>query len=453
MRHVLGILIVIYNFSIASISQDIILTQDSLLGVTDINGISPLDNDNVLVSGYQGIYVPYITYSGDPMLHLIGSDGELIDSLSYPQFSYLTIIRQMNDGRTLGIATDTVHGRHFFISVGEQLEDVRLNRFLALGTDFKFNNLNEITIEENKIIIDATVTENQNKKRIRLSYDSQTLLIVDMQELPELYGDYCFLSDGTFLRYTNSNLTKYSSDLDMLWHKTFSDIFVRNVLADHSGNIYIAGSNGSPGEDEYSARIMQLDSNGAALNSHEITNESSAEWYTIKLTFFKLISYDDNVIAIGTDHYNADNFNANHRLFIVVYDKDLNQINEKGITVPGRGSWLEEAKLSGNAIYGLATAYHFEFSTSYRFKVEFSEIASNITEEYDNFRIYPNPAIDRVYIDASLPSDVSVHNANGVMLQSYRNANELDISHLPSGIYFITYTSEGSTHTQRLIKR
>jgi len=60
MRHVIGILIVIFNFSIASISQDIILTQDSLLGVTDINGISPLDNNNVLVSAYQGIYVPYI---------------------------------------------------------------------------------------------------------------------------------------------------------------------------------------------------------------------------------------------------------------------------------------------------------------------------------------------------------------------------------------------------------
>jgi len=106
MPNLLVIIIISFSFSVACNSQDFLLTEKRLLGLTETNGISPIESENVLISGTHLLIDTnfFFTYTGDPSLQLIGPDGDLVDSLSYPQFSYLSIVGQQEAGKTLGVA-------------------------------------------------------------------------------------------------------------------------------------------------------------------------------------------------------------------------------------------------------------------------------------------------------------------------------------------------------------
>ena len=73
-----------------------------------------------------------------------------------------------------------------------------------------------------------------------------------------------------------------------------------------------------------------------------------------------------------------------------------------------------------------------------------------------SFRLYPNPAqgsfvVETEFSDARI-SIQHIHGGELLRVSLQRGRNELDISHLPAGVYVVTLTtSQGSTST-RLIK-
>jgi hypothetical protein len=75
-----------------------------------------------------------------------------------------------------------------------------------------------------------------------------------------------------------------------------------------------------------------------------------------------------------------------------------------------------------------------------------------------SFRIYPNPALDRIYFE--LPSgfeSVQLYNINGLMvMESTDNSGSgvLNLENLPSGMYFLKFSNhEGQSHIQKMIIR
>ena len=317
---------------------------------------------------------------------------------------------------------------------------------------FKIDKVHDIKAENDDLMIDATVTENLIERRVRFFYDPTTLLITDIQELPTVYGNYYFLSDGTYLNYGFRDITKYNNDQTIEWHKDFTDFFLRDVISDDSGNLYLAGNDYFP-ETVYDAVIMKLDGNGVFLSNNIETLVSPPEWYTNKLSFYKLINFEDKIVAIGSNNYNADSWTGNHSLMIIVYDTELNKVDETGITLQGsRGSTIRQCKLSNESFYCTGVANQAEYGSEYLFKVEKLQMISNVTYADNNFRIYPNPSIDKVFFDLPSPGSISLYNINGVLLQSYNNPVELDISHLSSGVYLLRYTSDSGSLTHRLVK-
>ena len=73
-----------------------------------------------------------------------------------------------------------------------------------------------------------------------------------------------------------------------------------------------------------------------------------------------------------------------------------------------------------------------------------------------SFRLYPNPAnssfvVETEFLDARI-SIQHLHGGDLLNVSLQRGRNEVDISHLPAGVYVVTLTtSQGSTST-RLIK-
>lgn len=60
----------------------------------------------------------------------------------------------------------------------------------------------------------------------------------------------------------------------------------------------------------------------------------------------------------------------------------------------------------------------------------------------DQFSIYPNPTLQVVYLNEA--QDVALYNNSGQRLQVYYNVSQIDVSELPTGIYFLQ-NEEGET--------
>lgn len=63
-------------------------------------------------------------------------------------------------------------------------------------------------------------------------------------------------------------------------------------------------------------------------------------------------------------------------------------------------------------------------------------------EETGSFNIYPNPTLQAVFFNAA--QDVALYNQAGQRLQVYRNVNQIDVSQLAAGIYYLQ-NAEGET--------
>ncbi|MEZ4859448.1 MAG: T9SS type A sorting domain-containing protein [Flavobacteriaceae bacterium] len=90
-----------------------------------------------------------------------------------------------------------------------------------------------------------------------------------------------------------------------------------------------------------------------------------------------------------------------------------------------------------------------------------STVLSTISFDENDFFVYPNPAQDILELDLSsvTPSkNISLVDATGKQVLEKdialaENHFSLDISHLQSGIYFLTVKSEEGSMTKKIIKK
>jgi hypothetical protein len=70
------------------------------------------------------------------------------------------------------------------------------------------------------------------------------------------------------------------------------------------------------------------------------------------------------------------------------------------------------------------------------------------------FDVYPNPAVDKVYVQSDKAGSIRIVNIAGqVVLEQKIQAgkNELNVSALPSGVYGLSRTAAGQTSSTRLL--
>jgi hypothetical protein len=76
----------------------------------------------------------------------------------------------------------------------------------------------------------------------------------------------------------------------------------------------------------------------------------------------------------------------------------------------------------------------------------------SIKEEETPFEIsiYPNPTKGLVNIQSSVPVDIVVYNVVGEIILSAKNADQIDLSNQPHGIYMVQLTSDEGTVTRKV---
>ena len=73
-----------------------------------------------------------------------------------------------------------------------------------------------------------------------------------------------------------------------------------------------------------------------------------------------------------------------------------------------------------------------------------------------SFRLYPNPANSSFVVETEFPdARISIQHVHGgelLRVSLQRGRNEVDISHLPAGVYVVTLTTSQRSTSTRLIK-
>lgn len=97
-------------------------------------------------------------------------------------------------------------------------------------------------------------------------------------------------------------------------------------------------------------------------------------------------------------------------------------------------------------------------SSSFCTAVFTNEILSNEEISSQSFSIYPNPVLDKLTIENTKLEieKIKITEASGKQIfQKNTNAPkiEIDFTHFPKGVYFITIESKGKTKTEKVIKK
>ena len=87
----------------------------------------------------------------------------------------------------------------------------------------------------------------------------------------------------------------------------------------------------------------------------------------------------------------------------------------------------------------------------------FSEILATDAgslEEASTISFYPNPAKDRITVSGTFNlSILLIYNSNGQLVKATRQSEEIDISELPSGLYFAKAIEGEEIRSGKFMKR
>lgn len=92
------------------------------------------------------------------------------------------------------------------------------------------------------------------------------------------------------------------------------------------------------------------------------------------------------------------------------------------------------------------------------FQTAFSALSTSSEVIFENLRIYPNPAKDKISLSFTHDFDqyeINIYNILGKKIETYKNltSNTIDISTLNNGVYIVKVMREEKSKTLKLIKR
>ncbi len=182
-------------------------------------------------------------------------------------------------------------------------------------------------------------------------------------------------------------------------------------------------------------------------------------------TYYKLNYLKQNYPVFSTADFNYSLKNAGK--YFIWKDKDMNAFavgnfdvkqGTVSLTLPKSGIWYEV--LSGTTINATSTTYSVtlqpgEYHLYTDQPIDIPSGISLVTGENASFVIYPNPATDILHVaeQGNGIDKLEVMNLSGKIIIQEINTDNINISTLPQGLYFLKIQSEGNTGILKFIKR
>lgn len=154
-------------------------------------------------------------------------------------------------------------------------------------------------------------------------------------------------------------------------------------------------------------------------------------------------SYDanGNVIAYGDYYYNESDWELESSM-TYVYDLTVPVEATAGIMM----IWDEELPIHNKLLSWQLRAYGDEWTTTL-----FYSNCVGLNENPESLlQLWPNPASETIHIDGLNAAEVQVYNALGQLVKRVQGSNEINVSSLPEGMYFIKV---GNNTRKIIVKR
>jgi hypothetical protein len=297
----------------------------------------------------------------------------------------------------------------------------------------------------------------------------------------------------TTLTNTGNNdffIVKYGSSGAVIWAKSaagnFND-FGNDVTTDISGNIYFTGSFSSPTITFGSTTLTNTGNNNFFIVKYgsdgTVIWAKSAGGSGFDLSTSVKADVNGNVYIIGNFGSSIITFGTitltkigDVDIFITKYSPNGTElwansvaggisstsVKPNSISTDVNGNiYLTGAFASSNITFGTTTLTNAgKFGNDF-FIAKYSGVSTGLNEAFNNSQLIISPNPTNSSITLTMPalknSNVSITTLTGTEVGNYTTQNTstqtIDISHLASGVYFVSLKSEEGLVTKKIIKR
>ena len=171
--------------------------------------------------------------------------------------------------------------------------------------------------------------------------------------------------------------------------------------------------------------------------------------------------YNNNLLSVLLQK-EKDNIWVNSSLLLRDYDENGNCILAERLQWSGE-SWQPAFIPSPDTYYPLLYYNHMQsvcwiVGDINKMTASYIKVANpNSIEDVasSTIAIYPNPTFGQLSIsnDAQTIQSVSIYNLSGALLFITQETENIDISHLTTGIYFVQITTNNGVVTRQIVKR
>ena len=188
---------------------------------------------------------------------------------------------------------------------------------------------------------------------------------------------------------------------------------------------------------------------------------SSGVLQTYGLTDDSVLTTQWNILVSGmlpnTMKSHTGQFGIMHNKFLIV---DQNNLSSDPLVLTGSHNWSTSANTQNDEntliIHDDTIANLYLQYFSYLFGQDSGAMSVSENNMGDFFSIFPNPFSGKMIINTSMKGELLIYNSIGGKMESWKletEKNEIDLSGLPSGIYFLVLQTESRIVAEKIIKQ
>lgn len=273
-------------------------------------------------------------------------------------------------------------------------------------------------------------------------------------ESGEPFGDWWYdcpslcpiIGDGTAHSGTKSAIIDFSSpngiSLDFGDNSTYADIdllFYMYIPTSKEAYFYFDEDLATAGGSNFVVGHFYFNEGGASPGSGIIKDN-----YTPTGSEFTFNYPEDEWFPVNftaeINEVNGDTWGLNvNGTQVVPYGTPLNDIDNNDIDNFGGMAFIPASS---------ETEYYID-------TINFTDVILSIeASDYSKFLIYPNPVKSELYIDSEFPViSARIYSLNGIVVSETSSVEQIDVSGLSAGIYFVEIENSSGKMVQQFVKK
>lgn len=241
------------------------------------------------------------------------------------------------------------------------------------------------------------------------------------------FGTTTLTNAGTTLTYADLYFVKYDALGNVLWATGAGNIYDDQsvgITTDVSGNVYLTGWYTSP---------------FITFGTDTLTNTGDASLFIVKYDTSGNLDWAMNTGGDGGGFVENIAIDAFDNVFVTGWYIPPT-INFGTITLTNTSLWAKNIFIA---------------------KLHPTLVGTEIEKLSSEIRIYPNPTNGEINIDQGewIIKSISIHNLlgetvyNNFQFKIHNSQASMDVSHLPSGVYFVRFTGDKEVQTLKVVKQ